>query len=197
MSRSKLIPLMSAAIGGLMATLVVLVAQPFDTTTRTRVITTGSSGTAHYAAQTTGVLTAAQIYEKDAHGVVAIRATSEAVEESQPESFFGGREQAAKQTDTGTGIVFSKSGLIVTNYHVVKGADEITVSFDGSGGTTRKAKVVGTDPSADLAVLQVNAEGLELHPLTFADSSDVEIGDAAYAIGNPFGLNWTALRSRV
>jgi putative serine protease PepD len=190
MRRSTLLPLISAAIGGLMATVVVLVAQPFSTTTRTKVVKTGSSGTAHYASQTTGALTAAQIYEKDAHGVVAIRATSESAGESQGQSFFGG-EQSQKQTDTGTGIIFSKTGLIVTNYHVVKDATEITVSFDGSSGTTRRATVVGSDPSADLAVLKVNPEGLELHPLTFADSSQVEVGEAAYAIGNPFGLNWT------
>jgi putative serine protease PepD len=190
MSRSRVLPLVSAAIGGLIAALVVLVAGPSATTTTTKVVKTTSSGTAHFASQTTGALTAAQIYEEDAHGVVAIRATSEASGEGQAQSFFGG-EQSQTQTDTGTGIVFSKTGLIVTNGHVVKGAREITVSFDGSGGTTRKATVVGEDASDDLAVLKVNPEGLELHPLTFADSSQVEIGDAAYAIGNPFGLNWT------
>ena len=65
------------------------------------------------------------------------------------------------------------------------------MSFDGSSATTRKATVVGTDASADLAVLKVDPSGLELHPLVFADSSQTQIGDGAYAIGNPFGLNWT------
>ncbi len=191
MFRSKLLPMISAAIGGLTATLVVLLAQPFGTTTKqVKVLTTGSSATREFASQATGVLTAAQIYAQDAHGVVAIRATSESGSEGQAESPFG-REQSQTQTDTGTGIVFSTSGRIVTNYHVVKGAKEVTVSFDGGSRTTRRATIVGEDASADLAVLKVNPAGLELHPLTFADSSQTQIGDAAYAIGNPFGLNWT------
>jgi putative serine protease PepD len=196
MLKSKLLPILSAAIGGLTATLVVLIAQPFGTTVRTETVTARSSGTTHFAAQTTGALTARQIYEQDAHGVVAIRATTKAGAEAggegeeQSRSPFG-REQSAEQTDTGTGIVFSKSGLIVTNDHVVKGATEVTVSFDGGSATTRRATVVGEDASADLAVLRVDPSGLELDPLTFADSSQTEIGEAAYAIGNPFGLNWT------
>ena len=194
MFRSKFIPLISAAIGGLTATLVVLLAQPFGTsTTRTQTVGQQTSGTRSFASQTTGALSAKQVYEQDAHGVVAIRATSNATSEGAGEGqsqLFGG-QSGAKQTDTGTGIIFSKTGLIVTNDHVVDGASEITVSFDGSSATTRKATVVGTDRSADLAVLRVNPAGLELHPLVFADSSQTLIGDAAYAIGNPFGLNWT------
>ena len=193
MFRSKLIPLASAAIGGLTATLVVLIAQPFgaaSTTTGTQAVTAQTSGSRSFASQTTGTLTAKQAYEQDARGVVAIRATSEGGGESQSQSLFGG-QTSQTQTDTGTGIVFSKTGLIVTNDHVVKGASEVPVSFDGSSATTRKATVVGTDESADLAVLKVDPAGIELHPLTFADSSQTHIGDAAYAIGNPFGLNWT------
>jgi putative serine protease PepD len=191
MLRSKFAPLVSAAIGGLTATLVVLLAQPFGTsTTRIRTVNTPTSGTRSFASQTTGTLTAKQAYEQDAHGVVAIRATSEGGGEEESQSPFGA-QTSQKQTDTGTGIIFSKTGLIVTNDHVVKGASEITVSFDGGSSTTRRATVVGTDESDDLAVLKVNPSGLELHPLTFADSSQTQIGDAAYAIGNPFGLNWT------
>ena len=191
MFRTKVIPLASAAIGGLTATLVVLLAQPFGTsTTRTETVDPQISGTRSFASETTGALTAKQVYEEDAHGVVAIRATSDGGGESQSQSLFGGQTSQA-QTDTGTGIVFSKTGLIVTNDHVVDGANEITVSFDGSSATTRKATVVGTDASADLAVLKVDPSGLELHPLVFADSSQTQIGDGAYAIGNPFGLNWT------
>jgi len=194
MFRSKFIPLVSAAIGGLTATLVVLLAQPFGTsTTATRRTAPQASGTRSFASQTTGALSAKQIYEQDAHGVVAIRASStassEGGDEGQSQPF--GVQSGQTQTDTGTGIVFSKTGLIVTNDHVVNGAGEITVSFDGSSATTRKASVVGTDRSADLAVLRVNPTGLELHPLVFAASSQTQIGDAAYAIGNPFGLNWT------
>jgi putative serine protease PepD len=191
MFRTKVIPLASAAIGGLTATLIVLLAQPFGTsTTRTETVDPQISGTRSFASETTGALTAKQVYEEDAHGVVAIRATSDGGGESQSQSLFGGQTSQA-QTDTGTGIVFSKTGLIVTNDHVVDGANEITVSFDGSSATTRKATVVGTDASADLAVLKVDPSGLELHPLVFADSSQTQIGDGAYAIGNPFGLNWT------
>ena len=139
MFRTKVIPLASAAIGGLTATLVVLLAQPFGTsTTRTETVDPQTSGTRSFASETTGALTAKQVYEEDAHGVVAIRATSEGGGEGQSQSLFG-VQSSQTQTDTGTGIVFSKTGLIVTNDHVVNGASEITVSFDGGSATTRKA----------------------------------------------------------
>jgi S1-C subfamily serine protease len=89
----------------------------------------------------------------------------------------------------GSGFVIDKDGHIVTNYHVIDGADTIEVSF--SNRETLSATLVGSDPSSDLAVLQVDASAATLTPLTLADSSKVQVGDPVVAIGNPFGLEST------
>lgn len=84
----------------------------------------------------------------------------------------------------GSGFIYSENGHIVTNQHVVEDADRVEVNF--IDGTTREANVIGTDPYTDLAVLKVNKRDLE--PLELGDSSNVEVGQKAVAIGNPFGL---------
>lgn len=84
----------------------------------------------------------------------------------------------------GSGFIYSENGHIVTNHHVVEGADRIEVSF--TDGTTKNARIVGTDPYTDLAVLKVNKRNLE--PLELGNSSNVRVGQRAVAIGNPFGL---------
>jgi putative serine protease PepD len=85
----------------------------------------------------------------------------------------------------GTGIVLDKNGDILTNDHVVDGANNLTVSF--ASKATRSATLVGADPSSDLAVIKVNPSGLNLQPLTLGDSSAAQVGDTVYALGNPFG----------
>jgi putative serine protease PepD len=90
------------------------------------------------------------------------------------------------ESGLGTGIVLDKNGDILTNDHVVEGANRFNVSFDSSNAT-HSAKLVGTDPSDDLAVIKVDPSGLNLHPLTLGDSSTVQVGDTVYALGNPFG----------
>ena len=89
----------------------------------------------------------------------------------------------------GSGFVIDTKGDIVTNDHVVKGATDVQVGF--SNGTTFPGKVVGADPSSDLAVVRVNAPASALHPLAFDSSNAVEVGDPDYALGNPFGLDRT------
>jgi S1-C subfamily serine protease len=84
----------------------------------------------------------------------------------------------------GSGFIYSEEGHIVTNEHVVEGAERIEVSF--TDGTTRNARVVGKDPYTDLAVLKVNKR--DLKALELGNSSNVEVGQRAVAIGNPFGL---------
>jgi len=86
-----------------------------------------------------------------------------------------------------SGFVFDTDGHIVTNYHVVEGANYIEVSF--SSGFKAVADVVGTDTDSDLAVIHVDAPASELHPLTIGDSSALQVGQYVVAIGNPFGLN--------
>ncbi|MCW3034501.1 MAG: hypothetical protein QOK19_698 [Solirubrobacteraceae bacterium] len=178
--------ILAGVLGGALAALVLLIAHPFASTTR-RTVVAGASGGRSYASQTqmTEATAGTRVYRSDAHGVVAIRATG-----GEGQASPGGESPGAR-VDSGSGIVVSRSGLIVTNDHVVQGAQSITVSLDGEEGRTRKATVVGENPSLDLAVLRIDPAGLTLSPLTLASSSSAQVGDAAYAIGNPFGLNWT------
>jgi S1-C subfamily serine protease len=89
------------------------------------------------------------------------------------------------QAGVGSGFIYSKSGYIVTNHHVIEGADRVEVTF--TDGETVRADVVGSDVYSDLAVLKVSKEGLET--LELGNSSNVVVGERAVAIGNPFGLS--------
>ncbi len=102
-----------------------------------------------------------------------------------------GQEQAPQQYQSalGSGFVWDTNGDIVTNNHVVSGADKIEVTF--SDGTILPATLVGTDPDSDLAVIKVDAAVSQLHPVSMADSAAVKVGQLAIAIGNPFGLEGT------
>ena len=86
---------------------------------------------------------------------------------------------------SGSGFVIDTDGHIVTNNHVVDGADKVEVRF--VDGTTVRAQVVGTDPDSDLAVIKVNASADLLKPITLGDSTQIKVGQLAIAIGNPFG----------
>ena len=89
----------------------------------------------------------------------------------------------------GSGFLLDNQGHIVTNNHVVEGAENIQVTF--SDGATVEAEIVGTDADSDLAVLKVERVPEDVRPLQLADSGEVEVGQRAIAIGNPFGLNLT------
>ena len=127
-----------------------------------------------------------EIYRQSAPGVVQITTTS--VRTVEPDPFlnpFGFPEQQRQQA-LGSGFVIDKSGHIVTNFHVVQGAEEIEVSF--SNRDSVKARVVGSDPSTDLAVLKVDVDARALTPLRLGNSDQVKVGDSVVAIGNPLGL---------
>ena len=128
----------------------------------------------------------ADIYRRSGPGVVQITSTSSGEAGSDA---FGNTVPGQAQSALGSGFVIDKEGHVVTNFHVVEGADEIEVSF--SNQDTVKATVVGTDPSTDLALLKVEADAKALTPLALADSDDVEVGEPVVAIGNPFGLERT------
>ncbi len=145
----------------------------------------GGVGNAALQAPTHG-LTAEQIYRRDAPGVVQITATSLTSGTSDP---FNGLPTAQKQESLGSGFVIDKAGHIVTNYHVIQGAQQIQVSF--SGQDEIDATVVGKDPSTDTAVLKIDAHARALTPLTLGNSDAVTVGDSVYAIGNPFGFTRT------
>jgi Do/DeqQ family serine protease len=107
--------------------------------------------------------------------------------------FFGdrfghqGRPRTYKSSALGSGVIVSSDGYILTNNHVIKGADDIKVTlFDKR---EFKGKVVGSDAKTDLAVVKINAKNLPA--LTFGESGDMKAGDIVLAVGNPFGLNQT------
>ena len=129
-------------------------------------------------------LTIGEIYERAAPGVVQI--TSRAGVTDPPTRVLPVEPRPLPQQALGSGFVINKTGHIVTNYHVIEGADEIEVSF--SNQDTLTAKLVGSDPSTDIAVLRVEASSRGLTPLDFGDSDQVRVGDTVVAIGNPFGL---------
>jgi serine protease Do len=105
--------------------------------------------------------------------------------------FFGGRmpQQAPErlQRGIGSGVITTEDGYILTNNHVVDGADEVKVALQD--GREFDAKVVGRDPKTDVAILKVDAK--DLPAVTIADSDQVEVGDIVLAIGNPFGIGQT------
>jgi len=136
-----------------------------------------SSGVRREVAST--ALTATQIYQRDSSGVVAIQAVT------------------SEGADSGTGIVLNEEGLILTNDHVIAGARSLTVAAKGSSSVTRPATIVGEEANEDLALIHVDPSGLGLKPLTLASSSSVQVGDAVYAIGNPYGLDETLTRGIV
>ncbi len=97
------------------------------------------------------------------------------------------QEQPLIQSGSGSGVIISSNGYIITNNHVIEGADEIEVSL--ADNEIYKAKVIGSDPSTDLALLQIKKEGLQSVPL--GNSDEVEVGEWVLAVGNPFNLNST------
>jgi putative serine protease PepD len=131
-------------------------------------------------------LSISDIYGQSAPGVVQITTTS--VRTVEPDPFlnpFGFPEQQ-QQRALGSGFVIDKAGHIVTNYHVVEDAQKIEVGF--SNRDSVKARVVGRDPSTDLAVLKVDVDSRALTPLRLGNSDRLRVGDSVVAIGNPLGL---------
>lgn len=111
----------------------------------------------------------------------------------QFERYFGGRRPRAEtERSLGSGFILSSDGFIATNNHVVEGADEIKVNILDEKGDydSYDAKIIGTDPLTDLALLKIEAKR-ELPTLELAEFSEVEVGQWVLAIGNPFGLDHT------
>ncbi len=103
--------------------------------------------------------------------------------------FFG--DQAPNEepsSSLGSGVIVSPQGIILTNHHVIEGADEIEVAF--ADGRKRNAKLIGSDPETDIAVLKIDATDLPA-PITLGKMESVHVGDVVLAIGNPFGVGQT------
>ena len=177
MRRTLVIVLATAIVGGLAGASIGLALNKGDSTTTSAQPTTP-------AATPVKRFDAEQIYRSDSPGVVVITDNQTQI---VPASFFS-PAQKQQVTALGSGFVIDKRGDIVTNDHVVQGAKDVRVGF--SGGASYPAKIVGSDPSTDIAVVRVKAPVIRASPALFADSS-VEVGDPAYAIGNPFGLERT------
>jgi serine protease Do len=102
---------------------------------------------------------------------------------------FGGPPEERVQNSLGSGVIVDEAGLIVTNNHVIEGADEITVAL--ADRREFDAQVLGADERTDLAVLKIDTRGEELPSLSFGDSDELEVGDLVLAVGNPFGVGQT------
>jgi putative serine protease PepD len=174
----------SAVLGGAVAVGAVAALGGLDGGT-TVVTDTASASSPGLAPRSGAAMSVHEIYERAASGVVRVNATSNSTSSSGSTNPFGSQGVSA----LGSGFVIDKTGHIVTNYHVVEGADEVTVSF--SNRDTVKAEIVGTDPSSDLAVLRVQTAASALTPLPLGNSDNVQVGDPVVAIGNPFGLDRT------
>ncbi|WP_426145670.1 S1C family serine protease [Polaromonas sp. DSR2-3-2] len=124
--------------------------------------------------------------------VVSINTSKAAVNNPQMNDpwfrfFFGDQNPGEAQAGLGSGVIVSSSGYILTNNHVVEGADEIEVVLNDTRKT--RAKVIGTDPDTDLAILKIDLDKLPV--IVLGNSDELQVGDPVLAIGNPFGVGQT------
>jgi S1-C subfamily serine protease len=177
-SLTRFLPILAVAVvGGVIAAVIAGGGSKTVTTTTVVAPSRSSEPTSFSAARG---LTINEIYKLDNPGVVDITTTST----QNTQGFYGfGQQQTQGE---GAGVVYDKKGNILTDEHVIDGANKLTVTF--SNGHKYSASIVGADTGADVAVIHVNAPASELHPLSFADSSKVGVGDNVIAIGSPFSL---------
>ncbi|MFT4049092.1 MAG: trypsin-like peptidase domain-containing protein [Solirubrobacterales bacterium] len=175
--------LISAVIGGAIvaAVLAALIATGVIGKSETVVQGTGVAATTANASGSP--MTVNSIFKSASPGVVSIQAQVS----TGGDDMFGNQQEG---TATGTGFVVSKDGYIVTNDHVVDGHQgDVKVTFNDDKTVT--GKVIGQDPSSDVAIVKVDEDAHDLKPLELGDSAKVAVGDPVVAIGNPFGLNQT------
>ena len=180
-SRRGLIPALAAiavvAIVGLLASFLVI-GNAAQTVTTTQVTTVPTTITTDPAVNSSSQLNSEQDYANANRSIVTIRVTQ------VQNSFYG--NQVASILGSGFVVSYSGANYIVTNYHVAGTTSNLTVTF--SNGDSYPAKVVGSDPYSDLAIVSVQAPSSEFYPLTLAASSSLRVGDSVVAIGDPYGL---------
>ncbi len=181
-------PFASAVLGGLVVA-GVFVGFGLIGHSATQTIVEEAPVSAQPASSNDASLTPHDIYVRDAPGVVFVRA--QVIEQVQdPFDLFPQQESSSS---TGSGFLIDRTGNILTNYHVIQGANRqtgVTVQFEDN--VTRHAIVVDQDPNNDLALLKVDMAGVpNVQPLALGDSTTVRVGDPTLAIGNPFGLDRT------
>jgi len=126
--------------------------------------------------------------EKTLHAVVHVKNTTMSKGYTSFEDLFFGRLQSRPQIGSGSGVIISPDGYIITNNHVIEGAQSIEVTTNNN--KTFEANLVGTDPVTDIALLKIESDD-ELTYTTFGDSDTAKIGEWVLAVGNPFNLNST------
>jgi S1-C subfamily serine protease len=123
-----------------------------------------------------------ELFEKSRNSVVFITTSSQVQD-------FWSRNTFSVPRGSGSGFIWDESGHVVTNYHVIQNASEATVRL--ANGKDYKAKLAGASPMHDIAVLKINVSNNNSPPLPIGTSHDLKVGQKVYAIGNPFGLDWT------
>lgn len=140
-------------------------------------------------------LTFAPVVKRVAPAVVNVYAAQTARNPFAGDPFYERFYGQQKSNSLGSGVIVSADGLIVTNNHVIEGADELTVVL--SDRREFKAKLEAADPRTDIALLRIDAKGETLPSLSFRDSDTVEVGDLVLAVGNPFGVGQTVTQGIV
>jgi putative serine protease PepD len=187
-SLNRILPVVGGAVAG--GVIAVAIASGGGTThsVTTTVVQQPNSSSIPTSLNSGKGLTVNQIYRNASPGVVDITVT----EQSSGGSgggfgpFGGGGSGGGTTQGEGAGVVYDTKGDILTDEHVVANATNVKVHFQD--GRTASAKVLGTDPSTDVAVIRVNVPSSELHPIALADSSAAQVGDPVVAIGSPFSL---------
>ena len=150
----------------------------------TNTVTTTSFVNGNSSGSPSTSIDAVQIYKNSNESVVTV----DGFVNSTVSTFFGAQSVLSEVLGSGFVMTYNNANYIVTNFHVVDGAKNMTVIF--WNGDAYPASVVGTDPYSDLAIVKVpTAPASEFHPLTLSSSSSVSVGNPVAAIGNPFGLS--------
>lgn len=126
--------------------------------------------------------------EKTVHAVVHVKSVSVSTKQPTLQDLFTGRVPQQHQLGTGSGVIISPDGYIITNNHVIKGSQALSITLNNN--KTYEAKIIGTDAKTDIALLKIEADE-DLPYTTFGDSNQVKIGEWVLAVGNPFNLTST------
>ncbi|RMA64925.1 trypsin-like peptidase domain-containing protein [Ulvibacter antarcticus] len=126
--------------------------------------------------------------EKTVHAVVHVKNTTLSREPSNIMEYFNGGGQPREMVGSGSGVIITPDGYIITNNHVIANASQLTVTLNNN--KTYQAELIGTDPKTDIALIKIDSKD-EFHYIPFGDSNNLKIGEWVLAVGNPFNLTST------